>query len=100
SVEANILERPMNATLITTTFPAGGAINRVVNHTTAFRAWEYPLLLKYTPGTGRLRPFLEAGPSFRSQENATAVEPSHVGITTGAGASLHYSIFRVEPSLR
>jgi hypothetical protein len=52
-------------------------------------SWEFPVLLKYTlpstPSLGRLRPFVEAGPSFRANQNATAAQPSQYGLSVGAG---------------
>ena len=58
-------------------------------------------MLKYSlPFAGRLRPFLAAGPSFRSQENASATEPSRLGVSAGAGAAFHLGRIRIAPTLR
>jgi opacity protein-like surface antigen len=61
-------------------------------------------MLKYTlpswRSSGRVRPFLEVGPSFRTQEDASAVEPSQFGISAGIGAAFHLGPFRLAPSLR
>ena len=103
SFEANVLSRPLNAVTRYTEF-SGSAITRVQrDEFAAVRAWEFPLLLKYRlPAFGgtRLRPFAAAGPSFRTQENAGATEPSRYGITAGAGFALPLGPFRLSPTLR
>ena len=38
---------------------------------------------------GRVQPFLEGGPAFRTEEDAAGVEPSQFGVTIGAGAAFH-----------
>src|SRR5713101_7967691 len=101
SIEANALHRPMNATIIFTEFPAGGVTKVSTEHFTAVQAWEFPLMLKYTPAflpfAGRLRPFLEAGPSFRTQQDAAAAEPSRFGVSVGAGAAFQLGRIRIAP---
>jgi hypothetical protein len=105
SIEANVLERPMYSRILFTEFLPGG-ITRVSDlHFKAVRAWEFPVMLKYTLppfryGGRRVQPFLEAGPAFRTQENASSVEPSQLGITAGAGAAVHLGRIRIAPSLR
>ena len=83
SVEANVLHRPINSMIINTEFLPNGVNNTYTDHFTAVRTWEFPVMLKYTlpasPFTGRLRPFLAAGPSFRTQEDAAGTEPSRFG---------------------
>jgi hypothetical protein len=95
SLEANVLERPMLSTLIFTQYPASGGATVYRNTFTSVRAWEFPVLVKYSPpalsSAGRLRPFLEAGPSFRTQEDASGTQPSGVhpfGETRGKDALL------------
>lgn len=63
--------------------------------------WEWPILLKYrTTGYGAVRPFVEAGPSFRTRHNPAPSEPSQVGGTVGAGAEIRAGRFRVSPAIR
>ena len=104
SIELNVLRRPMNSTIIFTEFPAPGTSNVSTERLTAVKAWEFPVLLKYTlPAsrfTGRLRPFLAVGPSFRTQEDASATEPSRFGMTASAGAAFHRGRLRIAPELR
>lgn len=98
SIEANALNRPMRLKFVFPDFPAYG------DSFTAVRAWEFPVMLKYTlpslPSAGRVLPFLEVGPSFRTQEDASAVEPSQFGISAGIGAAFHLGPFRLAPTLR
>lgn len=104
SVEANVLHRPMNVTIIFTEFFTDGSNKVSTNRFTAVRAWEFPVMLKYTlPSSqfaGRVRPFLAVGPSFRTQEDAGATEPSQFGISAGVGAAFHLGRFRFAPALR
>ena len=104
SIEANILHRPLHSKIIYTEFFANGASQAYTDHFTAVRAWEFPVMLKYTlpslRSAGRVRPFLEVGPSFRTQEDALATQPSQFGISAGIGAAFHLGPFRLAPSLR
>lgn len=104
SVELNVLHRPMKAAVVYTEFLPDGNTRSSRDELTAVRAWEFPLLLKYTfPGSklsGRLRPFVEVGPSFRTQEDASGSEPSQYGFSAGAGLAYHWRRFKVEPTLR
>jgi Outer membrane protein beta-barrel domain len=104
SIEANVLSRPMKSTIIFTEFPVGG-INKVSkDNFTGVKAWEFPVMLKYSlPSSlsaGRFSPFLEAGPSFRTQENTKATEPSQFGLSVGAGATFHLGRIRIAPGFR
>ncbi len=100
-IEANVLRRSMNSTIIFTEFPVGTASITTTNHHTEVDAWEFPLLLKYTLSSWRpARPFLAAGPAFRAQENAGATELSQVGVSAGAGVSVDLGRIRIAPQLR
>ncbi len=104
SIEANVLHRPMKRTILFTTFSPDGSSTSSVESATAVRAWEFPLLFKYTlPAsrlTGRWRPFVAVGPSFRTQEDANATEPSRLGFSAGVGVAVPFGRFRFSPTLR
>ena len=104
SIEANVLHRPMKNRIIYTEFHPDGSTTVSNNSFNAVRAWEFPVLLRYTLPptrfTGRFRPFLAAGPSFRTQEDASATEPSQLGISAGVGAAFQMGRFRIAPTLR
>jgi hypothetical protein len=75
----------------------GGAHNPTVT-------WEFPILAKYrlfSFGIGRsaLRPFVEAGPSFRTTGNLNA-NPSHSGVSAGGGLDFRFRQLNVAPTLR
>jgi hypothetical protein len=91
SIEANVLHRPMKQTIHhEATYPDGSVVLGD-QEWTPLRVWEFPILLKYTlpesRWTGPVRPFFAAGPSFRTQEDATATEPSQIGFSAGAGVA-------------
>jgi len=62
--------------------------------------WEFPVLAKYRFQAGRTRPFVEAGPSFRTAGNLNGTDPSHTGMTVGAGVEFRSRDFRFAPQLR
>jgi hypothetical protein len=61
--------------------------------------WELPVLGKYrVGGMRRVRPFLEAGPSFRVED--LLVGSSRYGAAAGAGVETHYRRVTIAPALR
>lgn len=62
--------------------------------------WQFPILVKYTLPRGRIRPLIEAGPSFRASRNKSGTEPSPFGITAGAGAELRFGRLSIAPTVR
>lgn len=67
--------------------------------------WQFPVLLKYTFSGVRiakpnLRPFVQAGPSFRLAGNLNGTDPSNFGFTAGIGAEIDASRVRFTPSVR
>jgi len=101
SIEADVLRRPMDSTIIYTTFPAGSPAVTTTLRFTEVEAWEFPLLLKYRlPSRGPAHPFLAIGPEFRSQQNAGATELTQTGVSAGAGMSFDLGRIRLVPQLR
>jgi hypothetical protein len=62
--------------------------------------WEFPVLAKYRFGSRSLRPFVEAGPSFRTAGNLNGANPSHLGVTAGAGVEMRVRALTLAPVLR
>lgn len=62
--------------------------------------WQFPVLLKYRFGGSSVRPFLEAGPSFRTAGNLNQNNPSHFGITAGGGVDWSAGVVRISPTVR
>jgi len=96
SVEADGLYRKLH--FVEAAVLPNGSLNSVSPSPVV--TWEFPLLAKYRFGTGRARPFLEAGPSFRTAGNLNGTHPSHAGITAGAGVELHSRLATTAPELR
>jgi hypothetical protein len=61
--------------------------------------WEFPLLFKYRTRIGGVRPFVEAGPAFRTTGNLNTT-PSHFGVSAGTGVDLDWGRFRLSPTVR
>jgi hypothetical protein len=95
SAEANGIYRELHATW------AGvlpdGTLNSISPSPVV--TWEFPLLAKYRFGVGRLEPFIETGPSFRTTGNLN-FEPSHYGFTSGAGLETRWRGFDIAPVVR
>ena len=95
SVEADALYHPLDLTQEinngTSTFTSSTTIN----------SWEFPILAKYhfLPFP-LLKPYVEAGPSFRAAGGAVGNYLSKAGFTIGAGVEIKLSRLRVEPELR
>jgi hypothetical protein len=62
--------------------------------------WQLPVLARYRFSLGRLRPFLEGGPSFRSTGNLNSSEPSHFGVSAGGGVETEWRRLRIAPRVR
>jgi hypothetical protein len=62
--------------------------------------YEFPILAKYRFRWGAWRPFVEAGPSFRTAGNLNGTNPSHYGVAAGAGAEFRLGKFRIAPEVR
>jgi hypothetical protein len=62
--------------------------------------WEFPALAKYRFRWRSWRPFLEAGPTFRTAGNLNGTNPSHYGVVVGAGAETRLGKFRIAPEVR
>ena len=91
SVEADGLYRPLHGT--------EPEFNRRVRF--AHLTWEFPVLAKYRfRDAGRLRPFVEGGPSFRAEGNLNLRSVSHFGATVGAGVETRWWRAKISPMVR
>ncbi|HYI93815.1 MAG TPA: hypothetical protein VEX68_09750, partial [Bryobacteraceae bacterium] len=97
ALEGNALRRQLQLKG-RTILPDGGMRDEV---TTDIGTWEWPILMKYRmPAVRAVRPFIEAGPSFRTRHYPGASEPSQIGGTVGAGVEFRVGKFRVSPTFR
>ena len=89
SAEADALYRPLHLQ----TLPAGaGTVN----------SWEFPILVKYHLGFPIVKPFIEAGPSFRHVSEFPGDSPhlSTKGLAAGVGVEVKALFVRVAPEFR
>jgi hypothetical protein len=61
--------------------------------------WEFPVLAKYRFNWEGVKPFVEAGPSFRTTGNLN-FNPSHLGASAGLGVEARWRGLNVAPRLR
>lgn len=96
SLEVDGLFRPLEYTFAS--IEPDGSLNSV--SPSPVITWEFPVLAKYRFALGPLRPFVEAGPSFRTTGNLNGTNPSHAGITAGIGLETHLWGLNIAPTLR
>jgi len=100
SVEADALYRPLNVTVyaqiplkvgdpvVLPSLPSGNQ-----------SSWEFPILLKYRFAFPVVKPYLEAGPSFRAKSSEISWLSSS-GLTLGGGVEVKLGRVRFGPELR
>jgi len=96
SVEIDALYRPMNLT--TAQVLPDGSLNSISPATVV--TLELPALLKYRFGSGRMKPFIEARPSFRVAGNLNNAAPSPYGATGGLGVEAQIGRLKISPVVR
>lgn len=62
--------------------------------------WQFPLLAKYRFASGRVQPFLEGGPAFRTAGNLNTTNPSNRGVSAGLGFEGGWRAISLAPSIR
>jgi hypothetical protein len=62
--------------------------------------WEFPVMVKYRFSLPILKPFVEAGPSFRTAGNLNGTSPSNHGFTAGVGVEAHAWKLKIAPQVR
>src|SRR5581483_481667 len=80
--------------------------------------WQFPFLGKWEPGSGPIRPFIDAGVTYRhisgqnlaeffsapgspsSQSEPAATNPNTVGATVGGGITFKLLVLRLSPEIR
>ncbi len=77
-------------------------LNSAFNIRETARNLEFPVLLKWYALPGPVRPFVEAGPTFRHVflSNGDASTPNTAGGTVGAGISFKLGPLKVAPEVR
>jgi hypothetical protein len=100
SIEADALHRTLQTSQLLTTILMDGTRQSSLYQFDSVKTWEFPLLVKYTLPVSRIKPFVEAGPSFRVWQDPQALEPSHYGITAGLGAKFNWGKLQFAPMVR
>ncbi|MGO9257055.1 MAG: hypothetical protein ACLQU1_12235 [Bryobacteraceae bacterium] len=95
SVEVDAMYRELHAT-IASVEPNGSLYGVSPFPVVAF---EFPVLAKYRFGAGRLKPLVEAGPSFRATGNLNFF-PSHYGVSAGFGVETQWRGLKIAPVVR
>ena len=96
AVEIDALYRPLNLTMAG--INPDGSLNSISPATVI--TWELPALAKYRFGSRSLKPFIEAGPSFRVSGNLNGASPSVYGGTAGIGIEANLRKLRIGPVVR
>lgn len=99
SAEADALYRPLNLTNAFTVI-AGGTTTTTSTRTV--NTWEFPILAKYHLPFPIVKPFIEAGPSFRhvSQFPGDSPHISTKGFSAGVGVEAKLLVLRISPEIR
>jgi hypothetical protein len=104
AIEADVLYRPLPGSSVDTIFPAGSSAVTTRYNIPSANTWEFPVMLKWNLPSpliwGRVRPFLEGGPAFRTSQDDAGAMPSQFGLTAGVGAAIHFGHLRVAPTIR
>jgi hypothetical protein len=96
SVEIDALYRPMNLTMAGVR--SDGSLHSISPATVV--TWQFPALAKYRFGSRPLKPFIEAGPSFRVAGNLNDAAPSAYGGTAGLGVEAQLGKVEIAPVVR
>jgi hypothetical protein len=62
--------------------------------------WEFPILAKYRFSFPLVKPFVDAGPAFRSASNLNSTNPSDHGFAAGLGSEVRVWKLKIAPQFR
>jgi hypothetical protein len=94
-IEVDALYRPLS---LTTNFQVVPSVTTLASN--AFGTWEIPVLAKYRlPLLPIVKPFVEAGPSFRTRDSSISWI-SNKGFTLGGGIEVKILKLKIAPQLR
>jgi hypothetical protein len=104
AIETDVLHRPLPAVVVYTQFPSSGPNVTTTTKFLAANTWEFPVMLQWNLPSpiarGRVRPFFEGGPAFRTSQDNSSALPSQFGMAAGVGAAIHFGKLRVAPTIR
>jgi Outer membrane protein beta-barrel domain len=99
AVEADALYRPLNVTEYTST-PVGAMTYQTTSVSGNYGSWEFPVVAMYRFSFPIVKPYLEAGPSFRTASAQPLSRLSSDGATVGAGVDFHLLMLHIAPEFR
>jgi hypothetical protein len=99
AVEADALYRPMNAKSQSQTLLLLGSLTGPV-FSNKIDTWEFPVLAKYRLPVLAIKPYIEAGPSFRTVGASLAGKISGTGVAAGIGLDMRAGPLRIAPEVR
>jgi Outer membrane protein beta-barrel domain len=99
AIEADALYRPMSVKTQSQTFleffeQTGPIFSSQIN------TWEFPVMAKYRLPLPLIKPYVEAGPSFRAISASLADHMSATGVAAGVGVEMRFGPLRVAPEVR
>jgi hypothetical protein len=94
SVEADGLYHPLNIVFENRVVPLG-----TFRSSTNITSWEFPIVGKFHLGFPIVKPYIEAGPSFRWIGSNFPYVSNH-GVTFGLGVDLKIARMRIGPDIR
>jgi hypothetical protein len=95
AIEADALYRPLSLTQ--NQVKLGQA---VPSYSGDFGSWEFPIVAKYRFGFSLVKPYVEAGPSFRATSAQPLSRLSSDGVALGVGVDFHILLVHIEPEFR
>jgi hypothetical protein len=102
SVESDALYRPLNLSVQQSSSGFGGFLLGTPSslNSNDFDSWEFPILAKYRLPTPVIKPYLEAGPSFRVIASSAPQHLSTKGVSAGIGVEIKVLRFGLSPEFR
>ncbi|HEX4230185.1 MAG TPA: outer membrane beta-barrel protein [Bryobacteraceae bacterium] len=95
AIEADALYRPLSVTQ--NQVKVGQA---APSYSGDFGSWEFPIVAKYRFGWPVVKPYVEAGPSFRATSAQPLSRLATDGVALGVGVDFHLLLVHVEPEFR
>jgi len=95
SIEADALYRPLNLAVQNQVVPQP----TIFSSSTNVSSWEFPIMGKFRFPFPLVRPYVGAGPSFRTVGSDLSFL-SNKGVTVGLGVELKVSRLRIAPEIR
>ncbi|MCZ2146266.1 MAG: PorT family protein [Bryobacterales bacterium] len=101
SIELDGLYRPLRAHSYGAVFVQGELVPGESAFEFTVLTWQLPVPAKYRfRPDARVRPVIEAGPSFRAAGNVNGYNPSRYGFTAGGGIEMHHKTMKISPVAR